>query len=553
MEKTVANGIHWNDENNLKGSQTKLQKRGSSGQDQDGGKEDYHGHSFPEGGWGWVVCLASFWTNGIIFGVMNCYGVIFVELKERFKLTHSEDTAFFTSWVGSISVGTTLLLSPVASILTDKLGIRRTAFLGGFLASLGMFLSSLINHLDLLYLTYGVVLGSGASLAYTPSLVILGHYFKQRLSLVNSLVTAGSSVFTTIIPLLLRYLLDAMGLMKTMQVLSAGMALLMVCALTFTPRLHLHGESHIPHFTSLESLRDQISRCHHFCHQMLDLSIWKNKAYVIWVSAIPVALLGYFVPYVHLVQHVKDILPDANGEVLVTCIGLTSGIGRLLFSKLADCPKVNRIHLQQVAFISMGLLTMLFVLANQFAVLIFLCLLLGLFDGCFISLLGPIAFDIAGFKGSPQAIGFLLGLCSIPLTLGPPIAGILYDHTKNYKAAFLLAGIPPIIGALLMCLINTISQQYPSQMAEQLVEAAAAETTTDDEGSYETMTPDSAGEIIVWERLNVAGVNSPKESTQVTLRYTGEQVHGELHKHDTWSRSEKNKPPQCISNKESSV
>jgi len=64
-------------------------------------------------------------------------------------------------------------------------------------------------------------------------------------------------------------------------------------------------------------------------------------------------------------------------------------------------------------------------------VLLAISLAMGLFDGCFISLLGPIAFDICGHNGATQAIGFLLGMCSIPLTIGPPIAGLLYDHTGN--------------------------------------------------------------------------------------------------------------------------
>ena len=34
----------------------------------------------PDGGWGWVVCLASFWTNGVVFGVINSFGVLFVHL-----------------------------------------------------------------------------------------------------------------------------------------------------------------------------------------------------------------------------------------------------------------------------------------------------------------------------------------------------------------------------------------------------------------------------------------------------------------------------------------
>ncbi|KFM59412.1 Monocarboxylate transporter 10, partial [Stegodyphus mimosarum] len=49
----------------------------------------------PDGGWGWIVCLASFWTNGTIFGIMNCFGVLYVKLKDKFGETH-EEAAFVT-------------------------------------------------------------------------------------------------------------------------------------------------------------------------------------------------------------------------------------------------------------------------------------------------------------------------------------------------------------------------------------------------------------------------------------------------------------------------
>ena len=54
------------------------------------------------------------------------------------------------------------------------------------------------------------------------------------------------------------------------------------------------------------------------------------------------------------VQHVKEVLPDKNGGILVTCIAATSGVGRLIFGKIADLPKVNRILLQQISFVSIG-------------------------------------------------------------------------------------------------------------------------------------------------------------------------------------------------------
>ena len=124
----------------------------------------------------------------------------------------------------------------------------------------------------------------------------------------------------------------------------------------------------------------------------------------------------------------EDTLPEKNGRTLVTCIAITSLIGRLIFGYISDFKNVNRILLQQVSFISIGICTMLLTTAPffqgfNFEFMILFSLILGLFDGCFITLLGPIAFDICGRSGASQAIGFLLGLSSIPLTLGPPIAG----------------------------------------------------------------------------------------------------------------------------------
>lgn len=104
-------------------------------------------------------------------------------------------------------------------------------------------------------------------------------------------------------------------------------------------------------------------------------------------------------------------------------IHITSGISRLVFGKLADHPNISRIRLQQIAFFGFGTVTMLIPFLPSFYWLIGACLCMGIFDGIFICLLGPIAFDIVGPSKASQAIGFLLGIFSIPLMCGPPVAG----------------------------------------------------------------------------------------------------------------------------------
>ena len=60
------------------------------------------------------------------------------------------------------------------------------------------------------------------------------------------------------------------------------------------------------------------------------------------------------------------MLPNENGGILVTCIAATSGVGRMIFGRVADLPNVNRILLQQISFVAIGLCTMLLTAAPFF-------------------------------------------------------------------------------------------------------------------------------------------------------------------------------------------
>ncbi|XP_057319328.1 monocarboxylate transporter 10 isoform X2 [Microplitis mediator] len=407
----------------------------------------------PDGGIrAWMILLGSFIINGVLFSIINSYSLMQVQLTEKLKdlgVTSAEAKA---SLVGSLTIGTTFFLSPIAGILTDKIGIQLTTFIGGLLAFAGMLLSSIYcEDVVILCLTYGIMYGTGASLAYTPSLVILGHYFKRRLGLANGIVTAGSSVFTSIMPYVMSALLDSFGMVGAFRSLAVLTLIIMLCAVLFKP-ISIKEKSSVKDKSSYQDPKSKKAT--------INLSIWKKKRYVVWASAIPLALFGYFVPYVYIGSFViKSFGKEFNTKVPVMCIGITSGVGRLVFGYVADLPRINRILLQQISFISIGILTMLLPLTPPYySALVVISLGFGLFDGCFISLLGPIAFDICGKSGATQAIGFLLGICSIPLTAGPPIGGLLMDYTGSYTLTFVLAGIPPIIGAIVMFAINCVKE-----------------------------------------------------------------------------------------------
>uniref|UniRef100_A0A8C4LJV2 Solute carrier family 16 member 10 n=1 Tax=Equus asinus asinus TaxID=83772 RepID=A0A8C4LJV2_EQUAS len=189
----------------------------------------------PEGGRGWLVMLAAMWCNGSVFGIQNSCGVLFVSMLKTLGSTDDDLMVFKTAWVSSLSMGMIFFCCPIVSVFTDIFGCRKTAVVGAAVAFIGLLSSSFVSSIEPLYLTYGIIFACGCSFAYQPSLVILGHYFKKRLGLVNGIVTAGSSIFTILLPFLLRVLTDSVGLFYTLRILSIFMFVLFLASFTYRP------------------------------------------------------------------------------------------------------------------------------------------------------------------------------------------------------------------------------------------------------------------------------------------------------------------------------
>ncbi|NXL33536.1 MOT10 protein, partial [Glaucidium brasilianum] len=430
----------------------------------------------PEGGWGWVVMLAAMWCNGAVFGIQNSCGVLFVSMLELFGDGEDKQLAFKTAWVSSLSMGMVFFCSPIVSIFTDLFGCQKVAVAGAAVGFAGLLSSSFVSTIEPLYFTYGILFACGCSFAYQPSLVILGHYFKKRLGLVNGIVTAGSSLFTVSLPFLLRVLIDSVGLCNTLRVLCILMFILFLAGFTYKP---LVSNAKDKEGGKKGKFRFPSEK------KICNFSVFKVVSYRIWAFGIPAALFGYFVPYVHLMNHVKDRFGDSvPEEVLLLCLGITSGVGRLIFGRVADyIPGARKVYLQVASFFFIGLMSMMISLCHVFGGLIAVCLFMGLFDGCFICIMAPIAFELVGAQDVSQAIGFLLGLMSIPMTVGPPIAGLLYDHLGTYDVAFYLAGVPPIIGGAILCFIPWVHERQNLKGRPKRVDGETTEKMLENEST----------------------------------------------------------------------
>lgn len=207
------------------------------------------------------------------------------------------------------------MMSPISSLMTDRLGCRATALIGGSIASVGLFCSSFVNRIEWLYLTYGLFIGGGFSIGYTPSLVILGHYFKKRIGLANGIVATGSSIFTIALPFLIQYILDEFGLKLTLRYMTVITIVMTLGALVFTPLLEKEVKEIIDEKGVKVKKKSVVHRKQSVFNKVspfknVSPGIWKNKRYRIWAVGVPLALFGYFVPFFHLVGSFTIFISD---------------------------------------------------------------------------------------------------------------------------------------------------------------------------------------------------------------------------------------------------
>merc|ERR1719312_1247048 len=167
------------------------------------------------------------------------------------------------------------------------------------------------------------------------------------MGIANGIVSAGSSTFSMVLPHLLKEILKKVGIAHSLRLLTVLVGFLMVSSLSFKPQLPpKQSDSLEPHENSIDSSsgsggerNKKRSKCYRLASKVVYFPNWRNIKYVIWTLAVPTALFGYFVPYVHLTKYVEDILPSENGVTLITCISSTSFLGRLLFGRVVDHPR----------------------------------------------------------------------------------------------------------------------------------------------------------------------------------------------------------------------
>lgn len=184
----------------------------------------------PDGGWGWLVLLASVMVNLLIPGTVKSFGVLFVEFLEVFDASPAA-----AAWIPALCYFLYSSLGPLSSILSVKYSYRTVTLLGGTFAAVGMMLSYFANSVAFLCVSYGVLVGIGAGLAFPPTVYIVTSYFVRLRGLANGLCISGSALGSIFLPPILGILLREYGYRGAVLIMGAVTLNVWASALLYEP------------------------------------------------------------------------------------------------------------------------------------------------------------------------------------------------------------------------------------------------------------------------------------------------------------------------------
>eukprot|EP00063_Salmo_salar_P036558 XP_014011393.1 PREDICTED: monocarboxylate transporter 13 isoform X1 [Salmo salar] len=397
----------------------------------------------PDGGWGWVVVGALFVTSVLVFGIIRSMGVFFVEFVQYFG-----ESAQAVSWITSIGLAMQQCVSPFGTALCNGYGARPVVMAGGCLSALGFILASQATCVTHLYLTLGVISGSGWALVFTPMVASVMQYFNRKRSLAMALGFTGVGLSSFAFSPLFQLLVEMYTWRGALLILG-GLSLNMVACGALIRPLGTHKA--VAALAPGESAWSCASIFHR-AYSYLELSLLFQRPFLTYSLAITFFNCGYFVPYVHLVAHSRNEgFSQYQAAFVISATGVTDIVGRLVSGWASD---LGRLRLPHMLVLWTGLLGLSLLmlplgsLGGSYPGLLTISLAYGFCAGAMTPLVFAVVPEIVGMERMLGALGLLQMIESVGGLLGGPLSGLLKDLTGSYTASFLVAGGFLLLGTM---------------------------------------------------------------------------------------------------------
>ncbi len=397
------------------------------------------------------------WIPVIAGGALQlCLGVPYIwslfgpHVNEALAWHNKGSSLAFSLLIATLAFGGTL-----GGLLSKKIGLRITMYIGGGLMSLGFLLSAFAQPATpwTMWLTYGIMSGFGMGMCYTLLIATCQAWFPDNRGLVTGILVSCLGISGVLFTPIVEILIKQVGVMATFGWISLIFA---VMSLICIPFINAPPADYLPkgYTPSNKKVGQDFT---------LSQMVRTPQFYLITLSFLLAATAGQMV-----ISKAKSIaefsLPmDAKtyAAMAVMIISIFNALGRLTWGGVSD--KLGRkptlmilMSLAGVCILGMNFATSWFVLV--------LIALIGFSYGGFLGVYPSLTADYYGVKNNSSNYGLvMIGLGGSSI-LAASIVGYFLDRHADKTIAealntpFIIAAIASALGLILLMLLQKPKQ-----------------------------------------------------------------------------------------------
>ncbi|KAI9298016.1 MFS general substrate transporter [Neoconidiobolus thromboides FSU 785] len=380
---------------------------------------------------GWIVVTASFFNLFVVLGVVYSSGVFIKYYAD--ELFKNEASLSTLSFIGTLSTSLNTLLAIFTGRLADKIGYRNSALIGSVIYSLGLLLASFSTEVWHLFLTQGVMVGIGGSVAFLPAISAPSQWFNKHIGLATGISVAGSGIGGLALSPITQYVLNKSGFRWALRV----QAIIAIIILT----------------TTAFFLKERVKVTKK--NSWFDFSKFKDRKFLAIFFGGFVSSFGYLVPFLLMNKYAQSIdLSDDQGAILVGLLNGGSAIGRVALGSLGD--RFGRINILILCLtLTSFFCFFIWTFSYTFGILALFNVLYGIAAGGIISMSPVVVVQLFGIEGIASINGLLYFASGVPSLIGTPIASAILTASSyrlpkpNYIPVIMYAATSALLGSLI--------------------------------------------------------------------------------------------------------
>jgi len=405
--------------------------------------------------YGWIVVAISFVTLALIYGARYCFSVFYVAILNEFNWPRGS-----TSSILSINLLVYAFFAPFAGILMDRYGPRKVFPFGGALVGLGLIACSSANTLWEFFIYFGLIVGVGISLlGTTPHNPILANWFIKRRGLAVGLAFSGVG-FSFPLGILVQWFITNFG-WRVSYILTGLMVIIIVVPINAIFQRFRPEEKGLL-ADAEKNLREE-DKGKEKKEIMDELIVDKEWVKTEWTLRKAIRTYRFWALFffdflgglslMTIVTHQVRFAVDVGFSEMVAAsafglFGIANVVGH------ASGFISDRLGREETCYIGVGsaiIATIMLLKVDTISELYYLYLysiLFGFGMGLIAATSYTIFADIFYGKHLGSITGFIITSLGMGLSIGPWLAGYIYDITGTYRFAFFIAMISLFISGI---------------------------------------------------------------------------------------------------------